>query len=50
MSNNEVIRKEDIFHYTYIDENGDTVTVLNEQFLKNLFNCNELVFEEKEHK
>ena len=46
----EKVDKRNIFRYTFCEEDGEVVTVLNEQYLKQLFNSDRLIFEETEHR
>lgn len=42
----EDIKREDILEYSYCEEDGSKITVLNEDYLKRYFNANKVVFKE----
>lgn len=51
MSNlSDKITLDDIFDYSFYDDNKKYVVKLNESKLKELFEADEIIFEETEHK
>lgn len=47
---NEKINKKDIFNYTFYDDNKKLCVVLNQEYLKQLFEADIILLEETEHK
>ena len=47
---NEKINKKDIFNYTFYDDNKKLCVVLNQEYLKQLFEVDIILLEETEHK
>ena len=47
---NEKINKEDLFHYTFYDSNHSLNVVLNVDYIKKLFNADNVLLEETEHR
>lgn len=47
---NNLIRKEQIFKYSYYDDSNKLIVVLDEQGIKDIFGADELVWDEPEHK
>lgn len=45
-NNNELIKKSEIFKYTYYDDTGKLVVVLNEDYIKQLFKADVVTFNE----
>lgn len=43
---NETVSKKDLFKYSFYQENGKLAVVLDEEYLKKLFNADELLFKE----
>ena len=47
---NEKINKKDIFNYTFYNEDNKLCVVLNQEYLKKLFNADIVLLEEIGHK
>lgn len=47
---NEKINKKDIFNYTFYDDDKRLCVVLNQDYLKQLFEADIIMLEETEHK
>lgn len=46
----DTINKNDIFNYSFYDDEHKLVTVLNEDKLKQIFNADRIIFNEIEHR
>jgi hypothetical protein len=42
----ETVNKLDLFQYTFYDESGNLVVVLDQEFIKKLFNADVILLEE----
>lgn len=42
--------KSNLLNYSFYDESGELVVVLNNEYIKELFGANKILLDEKEHR